>query len=103
MAHGNYNGMTEKDAAFRALFSRDSVLASDWYKARLAAKQKRDETLWARHRTALEQFIASKLDRQEIKWRTRLCAVSQQLDRVRAAGYLHELAGTIGLEPSIFE
>ncbi len=103
MAYGNYNGLTEKDEAFRALFVRENVMASDWYKARLVAKQKRDQKLWQSHKTALDQFIASGLDLDQTKWRSRLCAVNRQSERVSSPEYLKELNGTIGLEPSIFE
>ncbi len=103
MAHGNYNGMTEKDEAFRALFRRETVMESDWYKARLTAKQERDQALWQRHKTALDQFVSGGLGQGEAKWRTTLCAVSKQLDRVTSSQFLKDLNGTIGLEPSIFE
>ena len=103
MAHGNYNGMSEKDPSFRALFEREAVMQSDWYKARLTAKQNRDKALWSRHKCALSQFLASPVDRNEAAWRANLCAVSKQLERVTSSEYLKELNGTIGLEPSIFE
>jgi hypothetical protein len=102
MAHGHYNGMTEKDPTFRALFDRGALMESDWYKDRLRAKQERDKVLWSRHKCALNQFLASGLARDETAWRATLCAVNRQLDRVRSAEYLDELNGTIGLEPSLF-
>jgi hypothetical protein len=102
MAYGNYNGMTEKDEAFRALFRRETVMDSDWYKARLAAKQERDKALWCRHKTALDQFLANGLDGDEAKWRTTLCIVGKRLAHVSSGEYLNELTGTIGLEPTIF-
>jgi hypothetical protein len=103
MAYGSYHGLTEKDEAFRALFRRESVMESDWYKARLDAKQTRDKALWNRHKNALEQFLASRLDRNETKWRTTLCAVNKRLEKVSNSDYFKDLNGTIGLEPSIFE
>jgi hypothetical protein len=103
MAYGNYNGMTEKDEAFRALFKRENVMESDWYKARLVAKQEHDKALWQRHKTALDNFISEDLDRGDPKWRTALCAVNKHLERVNGGRFLSDLNGTIGLEPSIFE
>jgi hypothetical protein len=102
MAHGNYNGMTEKDEAFRALFSRDSVMGSDWYRARLTAKQERDKALWNRHKCALDKFLQSQIDRNEGTWRATLTTVKRHLARVSHPEYLKELHGTIGLEPSVF-
>ena len=102
MAHGHYNGLREDDEAFRALFRRETVMASGWYRARLLTKQQRDQALWRRHKNALDKFLASGLDRNEARWRAALCDVNQQLERVSGSGYLNELNGTIGLEPSIF-
>src|ERR1035441_6006208 len=42
----------------REMFTRGSVLASDWYKERLRAKQERDIALWNRHIAALEAFVS---------------------------------------------
>src|SRR6202021_682825 len=36
MVHGQHEGHDVNHAAFRALFTRENVVASDWYKARLA-------------------------------------------------------------------
>ena len=102
MAYGSYNGLGEKDEAFRGMFNRETVMESPWYKDRLGAKQERDKTLWARHKCALEKFLASGLDGNETTWRSTLCAVKKQLERVSGSGYLTELNGTIGLDPSIF-
>jgi hypothetical protein len=102
MAHGHYQGMTEKDEPFRALFRRASVMESAWYTERLTAKQERDKVLWSRHKCALDKFLASSLDSNETPWRETLCAVTKQLERVTGTDYLRELNGTIGLEPSIF-
>src|SRR5665213_843606 len=50
MAYGNCEGKTERDPAVRRLFTRESLLASDWYRERLVTKQRRDIALWERHR-----------------------------------------------------
>jgi hypothetical protein len=102
MAHGHYNGMTEKDPALRALFGREALINSDWYKERLRTKQERDKVLWSRHKCALTEFLANGPDRDETAWRATLCRVNRQLERVSSVEYLQELNGTIGLEPSIF-
>jgi hypothetical protein len=102
MALGEYDSMTEKDDAFRALFSRQSVMESAWYQERLRAKQGRDKALWSRHKCALDKFLATGSDRNDSAWRKTLCVVNKQLARVSSSEYLTELNGTIGLEPSIF-
>jgi hypothetical protein len=82
MAYGAYEGMREKDPRFRALFTRESLLASDWYQERLRTKQCHDIALWTRHR-----------DNRAI------AAVQAELERVTSPAYLTELRGTIGLDP----
>ena len=47
-----------KDSAIRALFDRETVLASDWYQARLAETQQRRTDLWHRHIGYIEQFLS---------------------------------------------
>jgi hypothetical protein len=65
------------------------MLASDWYKERLRAKQSHDIALWTRHVQALEKF----------DWQDRLRAARVQLSRVASSAYLIELSGTIGQDP----
>jgi len=84
MAYGQYEGMTASDPKIRQLFTRKSLLASDWYRDRLRAKQQIDIALWTRHRKALESETAK-----------------QQLARVSSESYLQELVGTIGADPSV--
>ncbi len=57
MANGSYEGKSLSSPEVRALFNREALLKSDWYKARLEAKQKVDLTLWRRHVQYLEQYL----------------------------------------------
>ncbi len=47
MRDGHWEGRGPDDPQFRALFTREALLASDWYRARLEAKQTIDASLWA--------------------------------------------------------
>ena len=85
MAHGTYEGMCEKSPQFRAMFTRETVLASDWYQERLRAKQSHDIALWTRHVKALEKFGC------RIVCQARLAAARAQLSRVASDAYLAEL------------
>jgi hypothetical protein len=105
MAYGTYEGMNEEDPRFRALFTRDALLESDWYQQRLRAKQAHDIALWTRHRNALEKFAADSQGRQangrvSIDLEARLSAVRLEGERVSSPAYLSELRGTIGADPS---
>jgi CHASE3 domain sensor protein len=82
----------------REMFTRGSVLASDWYKERLRAKQERDIALWSRHIAALEAFVSGPGSRQ-FDVRSRLAEARAQMTRVSSVAYLAELVGTIGADP----
>jgi hypothetical protein len=95
MACGNYRGKQVDDPAVRAMFTRESLLASDWYAERLRSKQTRDVALWQRHVAALERAVST----PEVDVAFRLSEARKQLARVSAAEYLKELEGTIGADP----
>lgn len=87
MAHSHFEGKGIDDPGIRALFTREVLLASDWYQERLAVKQRRDITLWQRHVAALE--AAGKY----------VPTAHAELMRVSSPEYLAELRGTIGADP----
>lgn len=104
MAYGSYEGKTERDPEVRRLFTKESLLASDWYRERLLMKQSRDIELWERHRDYLNAYVAAHpnadpavlaaiADRQKI--------VATELDRIRRPEYVDELFGTLGAEPRL--
>lgn len=97
MVHGHYEGMRIDDPAFRALFTRQHVMASDWYQERLRTKRDRDIALWRRHVAALEAFQSSAQAGFGIE--SRLEYAHQQSARVNSPAYLEELVGTIGADP----
>lgn len=100
MAEGSYEGMTVDNPAVRSMFTRDALLASDWYRDRLQARQERDIRLWKRHVRALEAF-RSRLpdgDGDPLDAAARLAAARARLARVSAPEYLTELVGTIGAD-----
>jgi phosphoenolpyruvate carboxykinase (diphosphate) len=102
MAHGSYQGKTANDAEIRAMFTREALLASDWYRERLEMKQERDIALWKRHVQDLGEFLTRTGHREEAKRlgiAGRLEQARAELDRVSAPGYLRSLVGTIGADP----
>ncbi len=105
MAQGEYEGMGLDDPQFRALFERDVVLESTWYRERLHCKQTRDIALWQRHLAALEQFQSSGLTMASsaagFDVQDRVRDAQEQLARVSSPAYLAELRGTIGADPFI--
>ncbi len=104
MRDGTWEGKGADDTAFRALFTRESMLGSDWYRARLDAQRTMDAHLWERHATYLEKFLARSnysdvAGRLDI--RARLDRAAAAARAARAPGYVERLAGTLGAEPEI--
>ena len=102
MAYGQYEGKDAHHPEIRALFTREALLASDWYHERLTIKQQRDIALWERHQRSLSEFLARAGHREEAKRMgigTRLEHARTELDRVRSPEYLTALVGTIGADP----
>ncbi len=102
MLHDQWEGQGLENPAFRKLFTRESLLASDWYAARLAAKQKVDRNLWRRNIDYLDKFLKlpSHSDEAErLGIAGRLSQARATLEQVNSPAYLEFLRGTIGAEP----
>jgi hypothetical protein len=89
MATGSYEGLKIEDPRLRAQFTREAVLASDWYTDRLRHKQQKDITLWARHLRAIEDLAGD------------FAAARAAAERVNSSIYLNDLVGTIGADPAV--
>jgi hypothetical protein len=91
-----------QDPEVRALFTREALLASDWYRERLRTKQDRDVELWTRHVRTLSEFLALPGHKEEalrLGIEERLEQARQELERVSSEEYLASLHGTIGADP----
>jgi hypothetical protein len=102
MATDSYLDMNAHSDKFRAMFTRQALLSSDWYQERLEIKQSRDTVLWEKHIKSLTTFLdqpghteeAEKLDISQ-----RLKNAKLKLKTIQSAAYLHSLIGTIGADP----
>lgn len=101
MAHGAFEGKDVTHPDVRRLFTREHILASDWYTRRLCVKQDRDIALWKRHIASLEAIRSNRGSIQFWKQQgeQRLSIAREQLNRVSAPAYFAELHGTIGADP----
>jgi hypothetical protein len=102
MAYGNYEGKAITDPEVRGLFTREALLASDWYDRRLQAKQRRDVDHWKQmeqqvldymNEPSVQEFIG------ELDLPGRLQYVQQQLAKAESSDYVQSLVGTIGVDP----
>ena len=102
MAEGTYNGKDLTNPAIREMFTRETMLSSDWYKARLLCKQQRDIALWQRHVDYIRKFtkrtsykdVISDLDLKNLLKQAEL-----ELKEVQSFSFLDSLTGTIGADP----
>ena len=102
MAEGCYRGKDAHHPDIRALFTREALLASRWYRERLETKQVRDIALWQRHVAYLEAFAARASHRdmvERLRVPSRLEAATAKLAWVGSEAYLESLRGTIGADP----
>jgi hypothetical protein len=102
MARGEYERMDLNHPEFRALFTREKMLAGDWYRERLAAKQTIDIHLWERNVGRLAELLNDPGYTGEAKRlgiRERLEMARSQLQRVQAPDYLGFLQGSSGAQP----
>lgn len=104
MAYGEYEGMTAASPELRQLFDRESIVSSDWYRARLDAAHHVRRSLWERHVNYLDHFLEkpfyqSELERLNVRGklehaREKLAALQHQ-DR--------DMTGTIGTDPVLVD
>ena len=102
MLKDNWNGKSLDDADLRKLFTRENLLASDWYAARLVAKQKVDRNLWRRHNDYLAAFLRKPSHgdvAESMGIGDRLIRARQTLEEIESPAYLAKLSGTLGAEP----
>lgn len=101
MATGSYEGKDVNHPEIRSMFTRDALLASDWYQERLFIKQQRDLALWKRHEAHLQRFLDRQNPLTEVErgqYALLLGQARQELAYVDSAQYLKDLSGTLGAD-----
>ncbi len=96
MRDGDYDGKGIASPEVRNLFTRDALIKSDWYRARLEAKQQQQRSFWENQTNYLKSY-----SEQTESTRSLLQQAEQQLAKVQRPEYLESLFGTIGLDPSL--
>jgi hypothetical protein len=101
MAYGGDGGRAVSDPGLRAMFTREALLASDWYAERLRTKQATEIALWQRHLRSLEDYAHSGAGMLPgtAPVAEQIATIRGELARRSAPEYLAELVGTIGGDP----
>lgn len=102
MAYGEFEGKTIDDPEIRKMFTREYVLASDWYKERLVIKQQRDMQLAQRQLDYITAFRnrpenANCINDMRIDYK--IAKLKERLRYLASDEYLNSLVGTIGADP----
>lgn len=102
MAEGEYKGMTLNSPEFRKMFTKEEVLKSDWYTARLDGMQTKSIKLYESNVEYLSNFVGSS-EQHDVsvveKAKEALKEAEDKLTYYKSAGYRKDLIGTIGADP----
>jgi hypothetical protein len=101
MVHGKYQGLTLEAKKFRALFAREQVLKSAWYRERLVRQQQHDTAFWRGRVAYLTDFMEKPHNRKAaaaLDLKDRLVMAQKKLAETLKAGYVDSLVGTIGVD-----
>ena len=102
MLNDQWGGKGLEHPEVRQMFTREYLLASDWYAARLKAKQGIDRKLWRRHVEYLDKFqkrVSHADEATRLGIATRLERARRTLSEAESPEYLQKLTGTLGAEP----
>ena len=105
MAEGSWNGFGLNSPEVREMFTRENMMQSEWYQARLAAKQRVDQKIWQRHVTYLTEYCSRPTHAAVTKrlgLQSKLSHAKSQLELCSQAEYVNTLVGTIGVDPAIY-
>jgi hypothetical protein len=112
MANGEYEGMTIDSPEFRSMWTRESIMASDWYKERLTTFQARETERLTKGLEYLEHFTkgpdAIKGDWkgqqivEDLKLHDRIEAVKSKIAAVKKPEYVDHIKGSLGVDPVLY-
>jgi hypothetical protein len=102
MAHGHYQGLDVHAPQIRNLFTREALLASDWYRQRLQTKRERDLALWRRNLDELTRFRQNPHNNEEaarLNVDARIAYAQAQLAKLEQPDSWKQFIGTLGADP----
>ena len=103
MADGSTSeGWQLESPEFRELFTRESVLASDWYAERLAAKQAAASGRAAAGLAAIQKFVTTPGNEEptaRLGMPARVAAAQAEVERLSGAEFAEQLVGSSGSTP----
>ena len=105
MRDGSFEGLGLGDATFRAMFTRQSVLESPWYRARLEMRRDLEVRHWNQVAAYIERLLGRPeyaVEAERLRLHDRRSHARVMLERSRSEARLTELVGTLGAEPAVY-
>mmetsp|Transcript_70258 Transcript_70258/g.114113 ORF Transcript_70258/g.114113 Transcript_70258/m.114113 type:complete len:1322 (+) Transcript_70258:48-4013(+) len=112
MATGEYKGMTLESPDFRAMWTRDNIIKSEWYMDRLKMMQSKEVERLKRGLEYTQNFVKGpdscagdwkgQQIVQDLQLHARISSIKAQLQKVQHADYLEFLRGSLGVDPAIY-
>jgi hypothetical protein len=102
MAYGHYQGLDVHAPQIRALFTREALLGSDWYRQRLQVKRERDLALWRRNLDELTRFRQNPHNAEEsrrLDLDSRIAYAQGRLAALEDPESWRQFIGTLGADP----
>lgn len=99
MANGNYEGKGLDSKEIREMFTYESLIESDWYKARILAKQQSDISLFAAHIRYIEKIIREDQNLSQEMYHDLIDKLNQlkvHYEYICSYDYVKQLNGTLG-------
>lgn len=105
MCYGHYEGKDIQHPEVRNLFTKESVLKSEWYARRLKQRQKIEIALWKKHEASLSAYLKTPPSSSSDfngELQRRLAQVRPLLAKVQEPDYWKTLSGGIGADDSLW-
>jgi len=110
MRDGHYNGKKISDPEIRAMFTREAIEKSDWYKERLVTFQKQEARRLEQGIEYMESFVQSmKADDwkgqqivQDLNVHARLDKCKKRLAEVKDKKFIDSIHGSLGVDPALY-
>lgn len=105
MHYGSWKGMTLDAPEVRQMFTRESLLSSDWYRDRLKTKQRVDLAFCERQEEYVSKFLQNPHHSESVerlRLEERLKQVRIEKAKISSPEYLKSLSGMLGCDPAIW-
>lgn len=104
MRDGHYEGKTLADESIRKLFERDEIIKSEWYVERIMARQQIDVNSLQKMISQMQSNMANSVNDEIVRKMSKdLSEANLKLKSIKTLNSLKSLAGTIGVDPYIYQ